>query len=194
MYFRYKVLERRIRCKLIIGCKESHDLKNGDEKTNQTNGQGLPDQAVQGKNFIGGQKSSDQLTVEADTLIGRDPTNGEQDIEPRDQKTEALIGGELAEDVAALEDALELSSLTQEKRTSVLADIKKQMAEAALGGGGGHYSVASESPWLQLPHFKAGKLPCFRNRSKLTNICNYNTITCEAANKKNLLKLTPPFL
>jgi hypothetical protein len=178
--FRYKVLERRIRCKLIIGCKESHDLKNGDEKTNQTNGQ-----VVQGKNFNGGQKSSDQLTVDADTLIGRDPANGEQDTEPRDQKTEPFIGGELAEDVAALEDALELSSLSPEKRTSILADIKKLMAEAALGRGGGH-SVASESPWLQLPHFKAGKLPCFRNRSKLTYmyICNYITITCETANKK----------
>ncbi len=160
-YFRYKVLERRIRCKLIIGCKESHDLNNGDVKTNQTYGQ-----AVQGKNFIGGQTSSDQLTVDADTLIGRDPANGEQEIEPRDQKTGPLIGGELAEDVAALEDALELSSLIQEKRTSILADIKRLMAEAALGRGGGH-SVASESPWLQLPHFKAGKLPCFRNRSSL---------------------------
>jgi hypothetical protein len=162
LYFRYKVLERRIRCKLIIGCKESHGLKNGDEKTNQTNGQGLLEQAVQGKVFNGGQKSSEQPTVDVDTLIGRDPTNGEQEIEPRDQKTEALIGGELAADVAALEDALELSSLSQEKRTSVLADIKKLMAKAALGGGGGH-SVASECPWLQLPHFKAGKLPCFRN-------------------------------
>jgi hypothetical protein len=179
LYFRYKVLERRIRCKLIIGCKESHDLNNGDVKTNQTNGQ-----AVQGKNnFIGGHTSSDQLTVDADTLIGRDPANGEQAMEPRDQKTEPFIGGQLAEDVAALEDALELSSLSQEKRTSVLADIRNLMAEAALGGGGGQ-SVASQSPWLQLPHFKAGKLPCFRNRSKLTYICNYITITCETANKK----------
>jgi hypothetical protein len=170
LYFRYKVLERRIRCKLIIGCKDSKGLKNGDEKTNKTNGQ-----AVQGKNFNGGQKSSDQLTVDADTLIGRDPANGEQAIEPRDPKTEPLIGGELAEDVAALEDALELISLTQEKRTSVLADVRKLMAEAALGRGGGH-SVASDSPWLQLPHFNAGKLPCFRNGSKFTYMCSYSTI------------------
>ena len=53
---------------------------------------------MQGKNFIGAQKSSDQLTVDAVTLIGRHrsrdpPANGEQEMEPRDQKTEALIGG-----------------------------------------------------------------------------------------------------
>ncbi len=146
---------------------------------------------MQGKNLIGGQKSSDQLTVDAATLIGRDPANGEQEIVPRDQKTEALIGGELAEDLAALENALELSSLCQEKRTSVLADIKKLMAEAALGGGGGHSEV-SQSPWLQLPHFKAGKLPCFRNRSSSPKYeITIKYTTCEKS-KKNLLKLTPP--
>ncbi len=151
---------------------------------------------MQGKNFIGAQKSSDQLTVDAVTLIGRHrsrdpPANGEQEMEPRDQKTEALIGCELGEDVAALEDALELSSLTQEKRTSVLADIKKLMAEAALGRGGGH-SAASESPWLQLPQFKAGKLPCFRNRSSSPKYeITVKYTTCEKS-KKKLLKLTPP--
>jgi len=136
------VLERRIRCKLIIGSKKSDDRNCGEHKT-------IP---------INGEKSHAQGNGEqaATPMVGQ---------KPRDGDTEPLIGCELAEEVAALEDALELSSLTQEKRTSILADIKKLIAEAGMGKGGGRTQSAASNPWLDLPQLKGGRkdMPCFRH-------------------------------
>jgi hypothetical protein len=69
---------------------------------------------------------------------------------------------EVFEDMAALEDALELSSLGPEKRTSILADIKRVM-ENPRTEAAGEETEAGE-PWLRLPEFKARRadLPTFR--------------------------------
>jgi hypothetical protein len=69
---------------------------------------------------------------------------------------------EVAEDVAALEDALELSSLGPEKRTSILADIKRVMENPRPEAAG--EELEAGEPWLRLPEFKARRadLPTFR--------------------------------
>jgi hypothetical protein len=73
-----------------------------------------------------------------------------------------------AEDIAALEDALEFSSLGPDRRASVLADIEGLMAsKASTASKNASVEDAAEitSSWLQLPEVKAGqpKLTPFRH-------------------------------